>query len=193
MGNLLLLVLAFACHQGFWGKIQWVVLCLQLGFFFFFFQVKTGSAHQLYSFTPGSVHSGPGSWDNGGWVLPDELHVTSFPSYWDKFPHYAETEKSAHSHCDGPWCIHVLLWPTNCNGLSSKWPKEICLQKLLRRHSSVGSVRLTRHWGRFNFLVQQSIFLPESTFSADSLMGSIQPSCAVTCTNTCAHMKDPKP
>ena len=44
-------------------------------------------------------------------------------------------------------------------------------------------------WSRFDSQVQQGIFLPEPTFSADSLTVSIQPSCATACINICAHPK----
>ena len=41
------------------------------------------------------IHSGSASWDDCGWVFPDELRVSSFP---DTFPHYAWTAaQSAHS------------------------------------------------------------------------------------------------
>ena len=46
--------------------------------------------------------------------------------------------------------------------------------------------------GRLNSPVQLRIFLPESTFSADSLTLSVQPSCAITRINICAHVEDPK-
>ena len=46
--------------------------------------------------------------------------------------------------------------------------------------------------GRFNSPVRLRIFLPESTFSADSLTLSVQPSCAITRINICAHVEDPK-
>ena len=37
--------------------------------------------------------------------------------------------------------------------------------------------------------MRQGIFLPKSTFSADSLTVSVQPPCAVVCINICAHVK----
>ena len=37
-----------------------------------------------------------------------------------------------------------------------------------------------------------SFFLPEPTFSADSLTVSVEASCAVACINICAHVKEPK-
>ena len=37
----------------------------------------------------------------------------------------------------------------------------------------------------------QGIFLPESTFSADSLTVSVKPSCAIACIHIYAHVKDP--
>ena len=36
------------------------------------------------------------------------------------------------------------------------------------------------------------MFLPESASSADSLTVSLQPPCAIACTNVCAHVKNPK-
>ena len=38
----------------------------------------------------------------------------------------------------------------------------------------------------------KGFFVPESTFSADSLTVSAKPSCAVACINICAHVKDSK-
>ena len=38
----------------------------------------------------------------------------------------------------------------------------------------------------------QGIFLPKSTFSADSLTVSVQPSCAIACINGCVPIKEPK-
>ena len=35
-------------------------------------------------------------------------------------------------------------------------------------------------------------FLPETTSSADSLTVSVQPPCAMTCINICAHVKNPQ-
>ena len=35
--------------------------------------------------------------------------------------------------------------------------------------------------------MRQGTFLPESTFSADSLTVSVQPPCAIACINSCAH------
>ena len=40
--------------------------------------------------------------------------------------------------------------------------------------------------------VRQGIFLPESTFSADSLTVSVQPPCAIACINIGTYVKDPK-
>ena len=39
--------------------------------------------------------------------------------------------------------------------------------------------------------MRQGIFLPESTFSADSLTGSVQLPCAIACINVHAHVKIP--
>ena len=39
--------------------------------------------------------------------------------------------------------------------------------------------------------MRQGIFLPESTFSADSLTGSVQLPCAIACINVRAHVKIP--
>ena len=38
----------------------------------------------------------------------------------------------------------------------------------------------------------QGIFLPKSTFNADSLTVSVQPSCAIACINSCVPIKEPK-
>ena len=38
----------------------------------------------------------------------------------------------------------------------------------------------------------RGIFLPESTFSADSLTVSVQPLSAIACLDTCAHVQNPK-
>ena len=46
--------------------------------FFFFFEVEISSRTPVSLFRAGSVHSGLESWDNCGWVFPDELHVSSF-------------------------------------------------------------------------------------------------------------------
>ena len=45
---------------------------------------------------------------------------------------------------------------------------------------------------RFESQVWQGTFLPESASSADSLMGSAQPPCAIACINICAHVKNLK-
>ena len=39
--------------------------------------------------------------------------------------------------------------------------------------------------------MRQGIFLPESTFSADSLTCVRTPPCAIACINICAHVRDP--
>ena len=57
--------------------------------------------------------------------------------------------------------------------------------------SSVGSsIGPARCRCRFDSPVRQGIFLPESTFSADSY-GVRTPPCAIACTYICAHVKDP--
>ena len=56
--------------------------------FFFFFKVEIRSCTLIPLLRPGSVHSGLASWEDCGWVFPDELHVSSFH---DRFPHYACT------------------------------------------------------------------------------------------------------
>ena len=45
----------------------------------------------------------------------------------------------------------------------------------------------------FESLVFHGIFLPVSTSSADCLMVSVQPLCAITCINNSVHVKNPKP
>ena len=58
--------------------------------------------------------------------------------------------------------------------------------------SSVGqSIGLLRHWHRFNSPVWPGIFLPGSTFSADSLTCVRTTLCAIACINIYAHVKDP--
>ena len=47
-------------------------------------------------------------------------------------------------------------------------------------------------WGGFDSPVQQGIFLPLTTFNADSLMRVRTPPCAIAGINICAHVKDPK-
>ena len=51
-------------------------------------KVEIGLCALIPLFGPESVHSGSVIWDDCGWVLPDKLHVSSFP---DRFPHYAWT------------------------------------------------------------------------------------------------------
>ena len=50
-----------------------------------------------------------------------------------------------------------------------------------------------RRTGRFDSPVRQGIFLPESTFGADSLTVSVHPVrvSAIACINSYAHVKDP--
>ena len=47
-----------------------------------------------------------------------------------------------------------------------------------------------RHSRRFDSPVWQGIFLPKSTFSADSLMVSVHPHVQLNTFSTCAHVKD---
>ena len=54
----------------------------------FFFKVEIRLRTLIPLSRPGSVHSGSASWDDCGWVFPDELYVTSLP---DRFPHYVCT------------------------------------------------------------------------------------------------------
>ena len=42
-------------------------------------QVVISSLTPISLSKPGSVHSGSASWDNCGWVFPDELRVSLFP------------------------------------------------------------------------------------------------------------------
>ena len=44
---------------------------------------------------------------------------------------------------------------------------------------------------RFDSPMRQGIFFPESTLSADSLLGVRTPPCSVACINICAHVEDP--
>ena len=62
--------------------------CAFLFFFFFFFNVEISSRTLIPILRPESVHSGSASWDDCGWMFPDELRVSSFP---DRFPHYTWT------------------------------------------------------------------------------------------------------
>ena len=58
--------------------------------------------------------------------------------------------------------------------------------------SSAGySIRPSRCRRRFDSPVWQGIFLPESTFSADSITCVHKPPCAIACINICVHVKDP--
>ena len=66
---------------------------------FCFFEVEISSHTLLPLFRPGSVKSGSVSWDNRGRVIPDKLHVSSFP---DTFLHYSWTAaRSAQSDFHG--------------------------------------------------------------------------------------------
>ena len=47
-------------------------------------------------------------------------------------------------------------------------------------------------WCGFESLMQQGIFLPESTFSADSLTVFVQPLCAIAWLNICVCVKNPQ-
>ena len=57
-------------------------------------------------------------------------------------------------------------------------------------YSSVGRAT-DRHAGSIPRCGKGFFFLPESTFSADSLYGVHTPPCAITCIYICAHVKDP--
>ena len=57
---------------GFCGKVCWLPTCV-----FFFFQVEICLSALIPLFTTGSCHSGSVSWDDCGWVFPDELRVNS--------------------------------------------------------------------------------------------------------------------
>ena len=58
----------------------------------------------------------------------------------------------------------------------------------------IGPKCQTQCWRRFNSPVQQEIFLPGSTFSADSLMVLVQllPLCTISYTNVCMPIQNPK-
>ena len=47
---------------------------------FNFFMWRSACLHRLHSLCEGSVHSGKASWGDYGQALPDELHVSLFPS-----------------------------------------------------------------------------------------------------------------
>ena len=49
-----------------------------------------------------------------------------------------------------------------------------------------------QYWCGFESLMQQGIFLPESTFGADSLTVFVQPLCAITWLNICVQVKNPQ-
>ena len=78
-----------------------------------FFNWRFSSRTLIPLFMPGSVHSGSASWDDCGWVFPDELLVSSF---LHGFPHYAWIA-AAHSDfvvsrvyaCVGVTC-HLQFW-----------------------------------------------------------------------------------
>ena len=55
---------------------------------------------------------------------------------------------------------------------------------------SWSSIGLACRWHRFDSTVWQGIFLPQSTFSADSLTVHTLP-CALACIHICVHIKDP--
>ena len=66
----------FLLTQGFWEKVdKSIPTCT----FFFFCKVEISSCTPVTLFWPGSVHSGSASWDDCGWVFPDELHLSLFP------------------------------------------------------------------------------------------------------------------
>ena len=74
-----------------------------------------------------------------------------------------------------------------------------CFTNISSGNSSVGTVsnwklNQVQYCHRFEIPVWQRNFLPESTpaSSADSLMVSEQPLCAITCINICAHVKNHK-
>ena len=52
----------FPCLQGFWDNVRPLLPCLR--FFLFLFKVEISSRTLIPLYTPGSVHSGPTSWDN---------------------------------------------------------------------------------------------------------------------------------
>ena len=55
--------------------------------------------------------------------------------------------------------------------------------------SSVGKMLDQKARHRFNSLKQQHIFLPQSIFSADSLMVFAEAPCGIMCINICEHVK----
>ena len=107
--------------QGFWENVWPVTLCLH--FFSVFLDMEIIMRILFPLFRPWSVHSGSASWDDCGWVFPDELLLSSSP---DRSPHYAWTvAESAHSvfiwwrmyACSGV-TFHLHFWQ-NDRGLLS--------------------------------------------------------------------------
>ena len=100
------------------------------------------------------------------------------------------------------WILHAFcsrcIWFScqTCIDTAQPWAqpnRDAHSQEHKRGCSSVGraSDRPDRV-GRFDSPVRQGIFLPEPTFSADSLTVSVQSPCAIVCMNICVHSKDPK-
>ena len=68
---LMIMMMAFPCLWGLWGKVWGFIPCLHLFFFFWGGGVVGISLHTLIPlFNWGSVHSGSASWDNCGRVSP---------------------------------------------------------------------------------------------------------------------------
>ena len=116
-------VVAFSLHARILGecsKIHFPPSLVFLLFFFFFFKVHISWRTLISLFSrPGSVHSDLMSWYDCDWVLPDELHVSSFP---DRFSHYAWTAAYS-SHSDFVESKGVCMF--RCNllpALFAEWP-----------------------------------------------------------------------
>ena len=92
-----------------------------------------------------------------------------------------------HAICfDLTWvCIIIFLLKRMCAKFYSQIRCVVGIQL------SWQSIRVASCWCRFDSLVRQGNFLPESTFSADSLTVSVKTLCAIACIYICAHIKDP--
>ena len=91
-------------------------------------------------------------------------------------------------------CIHFPVWP---------YPPKIMEKNVFYTGKLYGLTGMrwdsfkqqVQHWHRFDSLLWQGIFFPGSaftSFSADSLMLSVQPHSAMTHVNICPHVKNSK-
>ena len=97
--------------------------------------------------------------------------------------------------------VDLLTGPTSTSVSGTKLICTLGLLYVQNIYRSVGIAQRVDHptgkpgailMCRFESQVWQGTFLPEPASSADSLMVSAQPPCAIACINICAHVKNLK-